>query len=119
VPRTTDCLSPIGENLVMAGLRSGVEAEFYTSITRPAAVYRGNPFQIEVGIAYGGDLPGDKLAAETLIWPQAAVGMETVWLAVDCYWAPETGVGGYALSLDCGTVPEETTGLGGLKALFR
>ena len=58
----TDCLSPIGEELVMAGLKSGVEAEFYTSVTRPAAVYRGNPFQIEVGIAYGGKLPGDELA---------------------------------------------------------
>jgi DNA topoisomerase-6 subunit B len=58
----TDCLSPIGEDLVMAGLKSGVEAEFYTSVTRPAAVYRGNPFQIEVGLAYGGQLPGDELA---------------------------------------------------------
>ncbi len=58
----TDCLSPIGEDLVMAGLTSGMEAEFYTSVTRPAAVYRGNPFQIEVGLAYGGKLPGDELA---------------------------------------------------------
>ncbi|MFH2051176.1 MAG: DNA topoisomerase VI subunit B [bacterium] len=58
----TDCLSPIGENLVMAGLKTGVEADFYTSVTRPAAVYRGNPFQIEVGIAYGGKLPADDLA---------------------------------------------------------
>jgi len=58
----TDCLSPIGDDLVMAGLKSGVEAEFYTSVTRPAAVYRGNPFQIEVGLAYGGHLPGDELA---------------------------------------------------------
>ena len=58
----TDCLSPIGEDLVMAGLKSGVAADFYTSVTRPAAVYRGNPFQIEVGIAYGGELPGDELA---------------------------------------------------------
>jgi len=58
----TDCLSPIGEELVMAGLASGVEADFYTSVTRPAAVYRGNPFQIEVGVAYGGKLPGDELA---------------------------------------------------------
>ncbi len=58
----TDCLSPIGEELVMAGLKTGVEAEFYTSVTRPAAVYRGNPFQIEVGLAYGGQLPGDELA---------------------------------------------------------
>jgi DNA topoisomerase-6 subunit B len=58
----TDCLSPIGEDLVMAGLKSGVEADFYTSVTRPAAVYRGNPFQVEVGLAYGGQLPGDELA---------------------------------------------------------
>ncbi|MFT5234418.1 MAG: DNA topoisomerase-6 subunit B [Candidatus Krumholzibacteriia bacterium] len=58
----TSCLSPIGEELVMAGLKSGVEADFYTSVTRPAAVYRGNPFQIEVGLAYGGKLPGDELA---------------------------------------------------------
>lgn len=58
----TDCLSPIGEELVMAGLKSGVAADFYTSVTRPAAVYRGNPFQIEVGLAYGGQLPADDLA---------------------------------------------------------
>ncbi len=58
----TDCLSPIGEDLVMAGLKAGVTADFYTSVTRPASVYRGNPFQIEVGLAYGGQLPGDELA---------------------------------------------------------
>ncbi len=58
----TDCLSPIGETLVMAGLKHGVAADFYTSVTRPPAVYRGNPFLIEVGIAYGGELPGDELA---------------------------------------------------------
>jgi len=58
----TDCLSPIGDELVLAGLRSGVAADFYASVTRPAAVYRGNPFQIEVGLAYGGALPGDELA---------------------------------------------------------
>ncbi len=57
-----DCLSPIGEDLVMAGLKTGVAADFYTSVTRPAAVYRGNPFQIEVGLAYGGQLPADELA---------------------------------------------------------
>ncbi|MDY0109505.1 MAG: DNA topoisomerase VI subunit B [Candidatus Krumholzibacteria bacterium] len=58
----TDCLSPIGDSLVMAGLRSGVAADFYTSVTRPAAVYRGNPFQVEVGLAYGGGQPADELA---------------------------------------------------------
>ncbi|MSR62908.1 MAG: DNA topoisomerase VI subunit B [Planctomycetes bacterium] len=50
---STDCIAPIGEELVLAGLKKEIEADFYTAITRPAAVYRGNPFQIEVGIAYG------------------------------------------------------------------
>ncbi len=58
----TNCLSPIGEEQIMAGLRTYVDAEFMTAITRSPAVYRGNPFQIEVGLAYGGDLAADELA---------------------------------------------------------
>jgi DNA topoisomerase-6 subunit B len=50
---STACISPIGEELVLAGLRKEIEADFYTASSRPPAVYRGNPFQIEVGIAYG------------------------------------------------------------------
>jgi DNA topoisomerase VI subunit B len=50
---STDCIAPIGEELVLAGLKKEIEADFYAAITRPPAVYRGNPFQIEVGIAYG------------------------------------------------------------------
>jgi DNA topoisomerase-6 subunit B len=46
---------------MLAGLLKEVKAEFFAASSRPAAVYRGNPFQIEVGIAYGGDLPGDEL----------------------------------------------------------
>jgi DNA topoisomerase-6 subunit B len=58
---STDCISPIGEELIQAGLKKEVEADFYTAVTRPPAVYRGNPFQIEVGLAYGGDLPAEEL----------------------------------------------------------
>ncbi len=58
----TDCLSPIGEELILAGLRQRFPADFHTGVTRPPAVYRGNPFQIEVGLAYGGQLPADELA---------------------------------------------------------
>jgi DNA topoisomerase-6 subunit B len=50
----TDCISPIGEELILKGLHQVVPGEFYAAATRPPAVYRGNPFQIEVGIAYGG-----------------------------------------------------------------
>lgn len=48
-----DCLSPIGEARILEGLKKEVDAEFYAASTRPPAVYRGNPFQIEVGIAWG------------------------------------------------------------------
>ena len=33
---------------------------FVSTVTRPPKVYRGNPFQVEVGLAYGGDWPADK-----------------------------------------------------------
>lgn len=49
-----NCLSPIGEELITQGLRTQVDAEFYTAATRSPSVYRGNPFLIEAGIAYGG-----------------------------------------------------------------
>jgi DNA topoisomerase VI subunit B len=52
----TDCISPIGEELILKGL-SRIPADFYTSVTRSPSVYRGNPFLVEVGVAYGGELP--------------------------------------------------------------
>ncbi len=58
----TNCLSPIGEQAIRAGLQKRIQADYYEAVTRPPAVYRGNPFQVEVGLAYGGALPGDELA---------------------------------------------------------
>lgn len=52
----TDCLSPIGEKVLKRGLGKEIEAELISTITRDPSVYRGIPFQIEVGIAYGGKL---------------------------------------------------------------
>ena len=48
----TDCLSPIGEEQMLIGLKKEIDADFYEAVTRPPTVYRGNPFQIEVAIAY-------------------------------------------------------------------
>ncbi|MSR18465.1 MAG: DNA topoisomerase VI subunit B [Phycisphaerales bacterium] len=59
---STDCLVPIGTKALLSGLLKGVKAEFFSAATRPADVYRGNPFQIEVGIAFGGELPKDESA---------------------------------------------------------
>jgi DNA topoisomerase-6 subunit B len=58
----TDCLAPIGVRGLLAGLLKEVKAEFFTATTREPAVYRGNPFQIEAGLAYGGNLPADQPA---------------------------------------------------------
>jgi len=55
----TNCLAPIGAEQILTGMLKGVRAEFFTAATRPPAVYRGNPFQIEAGLAYGGDLGPD------------------------------------------------------------
>ncbi len=55
----TNCLAPIGAEQILTGLLKGVKAEFFTASTRPPAVYRGNPFQIEAGLAYGGALGRD------------------------------------------------------------
>lgn len=65
----TNCLSPIGPEAMMRGLFSLFdpgdydEDEFFvTSETRAPAVYRGNPFQVEVGIVHGKGLLGDTQA---------------------------------------------------------
>ena len=63
---STDCIVPIGEELILKGLRQVVPGEFYAAATRPPAVYRGNPFQIEVGLAWGGASPVAKVTREGL-----------------------------------------------------
>ena len=49
----TNCICPIGSDDLQRGLKQMIKADFYATCTRPPAVYRGNPFQIEAGIAYG------------------------------------------------------------------
>jgi DNA topoisomerase-6 subunit B len=53
----TDCIAPIGEQLIERALRAEVQADFYAASSRRPTVYRGNPFLIEVGLAYGGSMP--------------------------------------------------------------
>jgi DNA topoisomerase-6 subunit B len=56
----TDCIAPIGQELVERALRAEVTADFYAAVTRRPAVYRGNPFLVEVGLAYGGEQPAEE-----------------------------------------------------------
>jgi DNA topoisomerase-6 subunit B len=55
----TDCLAPITADLVEAGLRKEYDADFYAAATREADVHAGDPFIVEAGIAYGGELEDD------------------------------------------------------------
>ncbi|MGL4944583.1 MAG: DNA topoisomerase VI subunit B [Thermoguttaceae bacterium] len=63
---STDCISPIGEENLLKGLHHVVPGEFYAAVTRPPAVYRGNPFQIEVALSYGGAPATHKISRESL-----------------------------------------------------
>lgn len=60
----SDCLSPIGSHLIKKGLRNvlnEVRPEFYAPpVTRDPKVHSGNPFLVEVGIVYGGELLKDQ-----------------------------------------------------------
>ncbi|QLG47982.1 DNA topoisomerase VI subunit B [Natrinema halophilum] len=55
----TRCLSPITEELITAGLEKEFDADFFASATRDAGVSGGDPFVVEAGIAYGGDLEAE------------------------------------------------------------
>ena len=100
----TDCLSPIGDELLLAGLKKQIKADFLTAVTRPPAVYRGNPFQIEAGLAYGGSLKADGLARVLryanrvpLLYQQSACAITRSVL--------DTGWRNYALQQSAGALP--------------
>jgi len=58
----SNVLSPIGDELLIEGLKKQVTADFYAATSRSPSVYRGNPFLVEAALAYGGGhLPADEL----------------------------------------------------------
>ncbi|MCL4329396.1 MAG: DNA topoisomerase VI subunit B [Candidatus Thermoplasmatota archaeon] len=59
----SDSLCPLGQEFIRKGLLNvygDLHPSFYSKpVMRPPAVYNGNPFSVECGIVYGGDLPSD------------------------------------------------------------
>lgn len=47
-------LSPLGEELLIEGVRNALKPEFVTAVSRPPSSYSGYSFVIEVALAYGG-----------------------------------------------------------------
>ena len=66
----TNCISPIGEKAILSGLYKQIKGEFYTAVSRPPAVYRGNPFIIEAGLAFG-NRPQDQIKPQQPAVPKA------------------------------------------------
>ena len=61
-PPATQCLSPIGEELIRKGLEKEFQMDFIAARTRPNAVFSGHPFMVEAAIGYGGRLPEEGTA---------------------------------------------------------
>lgn len=54
------CLSPLCEDLLETGIRKEFDPEFVAVEKRRPAAYSGFPFIVEVGVAYGGQVPNSK-----------------------------------------------------------
>jgi DNA topoisomerase-6 subunit B len=56
-PPSATCLSPLGEDLLRAGILKELKPDFVAICQRKPATYAGHPFIVEVAIAYGGEVP--------------------------------------------------------------
>jgi DNA topoisomerase-6 subunit B len=57
LPPDASCLSPLGEDLLKAGILKELKPEFVVVHQRKPATYAGHPVIVEVGLAYGGEIP--------------------------------------------------------------
>src|SRR3989304_5685728 len=51
------CLAPLGAEPLEKGMKAFFNPDFISVIQRGASAYSGFPFVVEMGIAYGGDIP--------------------------------------------------------------
>ncbi len=57
LPPDASCLSPLGEELLKAGITKELNPEQLVVYQRKPSTYAGHPFIVEMAIAYGGDVP--------------------------------------------------------------
>jgi len=55
-PPASQCLSPIGEEMIVSGLDKEFQLDFVKAKTRKSQVFSGHPFIVEAAIGYGGKL---------------------------------------------------------------
>ena len=79
----TNCLSPIEELLIKKGLSKTIDSRFIATLTRAPEVTQGNPYQVEVGLIFGGNMPADKPCGNSTLRQQSAPNVSARWLLVD------------------------------------
>ncbi len=57
LPPDASCLSPLGEDLLKAGVIKELNPEFLVVHQRKPSTYAGHPFIVEMAMAYGGNVP--------------------------------------------------------------
>jgi len=57
LPPDASCLSPLSEDLLKAGIMKELKPEYLVVHQRKPSTYAGHPFIVEMGIAYGGEVP--------------------------------------------------------------
>jgi DNA topoisomerase-6 subunit B len=57
LPPDASCLSPLGEELLRAGILKELKPDFIATSQRKPSTYSGHPFIVEAAIAYGGEIP--------------------------------------------------------------
>ncbi|MEM2579164.1 MAG: DNA topoisomerase VI subunit B, partial [Desulfurococcaceae archaeon] len=56
-PPSPKALSPLGEDIIEAGLKKIFNPDFVKAVSRKPRVYQGHPFIVEAAVAYGGGIP--------------------------------------------------------------
>jgi DNA topoisomerase-6 subunit B len=57
LPPDASCLSPLGEELLKAGVMKELNPEYLVVHQRKPSTYEGHPFIVEMAMAYGGNVP--------------------------------------------------------------
>jgi DNA topoisomerase-6 subunit B len=105
----TDCLSPLKEDFLVEALKKEFQPEFVTAVIRKPTVYRGNPFQVQVALAYGGKVAELQQNQQTAILLRFANHTPLLYNQSDCgitRAVEEVDWRNYGLSQPSGSLPQ-------------
>lgn len=99
-----DVLSPIGEQNITRALKGLFpDSEFFASVSRPPWTYKGIPFQVEVGVAIGGQAVSEYAGSKKMSVIRLANRVPLPYDSSDCViykTVEEVGWHNYGLSTD-------------------